>query len=97
MEWRPETGEYGNRRQTALRISGQFQSKRSKSLRRLHRNAKSRGIDPRWQSNQGPRVRLLTNYEEIENELSVEIIRPSNCCAHHHAGIGWRRLLVALL
>src|SRR2546430_16081132 len=88
MEWRSQTGEFGNRRQTSLRLSGQFQDKRSKSLWRLHWNAKPRRLDPQWRGDKRSRFRLLTiNLKQNENKSAIEIIRTNSGYRNHPSRI----------
>src|SRR5207253_11521182 len=97
MEWGTQTSRSGQERRTPLRLSGQFHRERPESLRRLHGQSKTCCSHPEWRSDQGPRVRLLINYEEIKNEFSFEIIWANHCCPHHCVGTGWRWFLVAPL
>src|SRR4030095_17161431 len=97
MEMRSQTSRFGHDRRTPLRLCRQFHRERPKSLRRVHRQAKTCCAHPQWRGDQGPRLWLLINYEEIENEFSIEIVRTSNCCAYHRAGIGWWGVLVGFL
>src|ERR1041385_9399517 len=97
MKGGPYPSRSGQERRTPLVLSGQFNRECPESLRRLHRQSKTCCSDPKWRSNQGRRVRLLINYEEIENESSFEIIRASHRYSHYCTGIGWRWFLVSQL